>query len=66
VGDRIQKSVFERNWTRKSLKELLRKAAKYLETGDSLVAYPGCGSCLGGVTRLGRPGPEPARSCVVV
>jgi len=57
-GDRVQKSVYEADLSREDVKEILKKAANYIDVGDSLRMYPLCGGCLGGVRMLGRTSPD--------
>jgi CRISPR-associated protein Cas2 len=52
-GDRVQKSVFEAELSAEELKEVLARAAKYLDGEDSLRVYPLCGSCVQGIREIG-------------
>lgn len=65
-GDRVQKSVFEAELTREELKEILGKAAKYLEEEDSLRVYPLCQACAKRIASLGRQPEAPPEGCVIV
>ena len=54
-GDRVQKSVFEADLSLKELKEIVRKAEKYLQGDDSLRIYALCETCRGRSVTRGRP-----------
>jgi CRISPR/Cas system-associated endoribonuclease Cas2 len=58
--------VFEADLSQEELQEVLRRAAKYLDKEDSLLAYPLCGACAAGVRSLGRPRQVPLPDGVIV
>jgi CRISPR-associated endonuclease Cas2 len=53
-GDRLQFSVFEAQLSDDDLKDILDRASKYVEEGDSFRVYSICKNCLAKVWALGR------------
>ena len=54
-GARVQKSVFEADLDEKEAQEILKRAANYMEDGDSFRLYPLCRACVAHIQFLGEP-----------
>ena len=53
-GERVQKSVFEADLKKEDVQEILQRASKLIEPGDSVRLYPMCETCSRGIVTQGR------------
>jgi len=53
-GDRLQMSVFEAQLSEDDVKDILKRAEKYVDKEDSFRIYSICANCLAKVWTLGR------------
>ena len=65
-GDRVQKSVFEADLTTKQREEVLLRATKILDVGDSFRVYPLCGACSRRSEAYGASAPDRPDECVII
>lgn len=65
-AERVQFSVFEADLTTADVKEILFKAAKYVEKQDSLRIYPVCENCVRSIRSLGRKPLRELPECLVI